>query len=227
MGIFNTQKANSTNEQKQHAARKALDYIKPDMIVGIGTGSTVDFFIDALAEMKGKIEAAVSSSKVSTERLKSLNIPVIDLNSTHKVDVYIDGADEVTPYFQCLKGGGGALTGEKIVASVAKQFICIIDETKRVNVLGQFPLAIEVIPMARSAVARAVVKLGGDPVYRQGFITDHGNIILDVHNLKILDPLQLEQELNNIPGVVCNGLFAIRPADLVLMGTDKGVIAFQ
>ncbi len=214
---------NQKDQQKQLAAEAAIRFIKDDAIVGVGTGSTVNFFIDALAKIKGKIQCVVSSSKASTERLKAKHIPVYDLNSVSYLDVYVDGTDEITKNLCCIKGGGGALTGEKILAEAAKQFICIADESKLVGVLGTFSLPIEVIPMARSAVARRLVKMGGDPVYRENFITDYGNVILDVHNLEILEPAKLEAELNQIPGIVTNGLFARRPVDKLLLGTNEGV----
>ena len=210
------------DEMKKAAAIKALDYVKPDTIIGVGTGSTVNHFIDALASIKDKIVGAVSSSDASTERLQSYGIEVFDLNHVDGIDVYIDGADEITPHMHMIKGGGAALTREKIVAAVAKTFVCIADESKQVPVLGAFPLPVEVIPMARSYVARELVKLGGDPVYRQGVITDNGNVILDVYNLKILDPVHLEIAINAIVGVVTNGLFANRGADVLILGTNKG-----
>ena len=213
----------SQNEMKKAAAEAALDYIKAGDMVGVGTGSTVNFFIDALATIKHKIEGAVSSSEASTERLKSHGIPVFDLNDVDELSVYVDGADEVTKHMAMIKGGGGALTREKIVAAVAKKFVCIVDDSKLVDVMGKFPLPIEVIPMARSYVAREIVKIGGQPVYREGFITDNGNQILDVHNLTIIDPPKLETDLNQIVGVVTNGLFAHRGANVVVMGTPKGV----
>jgi len=213
----------SQNEMKKAAAEAALEYIKAGDMVGVGTGSTVNFFIDALATIKHKIDGAVSSSEASTERLKSHGIPVFDLNEVNELSVYVDGADEVTKHMAMVKGGGGALTREKIVAAVAKDFICIVDETKLVDVMGQFPLPIEVIPMARSYVARCIVRMGGQPVYREGFVTDNGNQILDVHNLSIIDPVKLESELNNVVGVVTNGLFAHRGANVVVMGTPDGV----
>lgn len=213
----------SQAEQKKAAALAAIEYIEDDSIVGVGTGSTVNYFIEALAEIKHRIDGAVSSSEASTQLLKQHNIPVYELTSVSSVPVYIDGADECNQHKQCIKGGGGALTREKIIAAAAQKFICIIDEGKEVNVLGAFPLPIEVIPMARSYVARQIVKLGGDPEYRDGFVTDNGNIILDVHNLKIIEPLKLEQQLNDIVGVVCNGLFARRAADVVLVGKEGGV----
>lgn len=217
------------DELKQQVAASAAAHIEPllnvDSIVGVGTGSTTNFFIDALAGMKHKFDGAVASSLASEERLKQLGIPVYDLNSVVAIDYYVDGADEANTYLQLTKGGGGALTREKIVASVAKQFICIVDESKLVNRLGGFPLPIEVIPMARSAVARALVHLGGRPVWRQGFTTDNGNVILDIHRLDILDPPSLEAEINNIPGVVTNGIFALRPADMLLVASQSGVEA--
>ena len=211
------------DDKKKAAAHAALKYIKDDAIVGVGTGSTVNYFIDALANVKHKIQGAVSSSNVSTERLKAMGIDVFDLNSVDKFDIYVDGADEITQHKHMIKGGGAALTREKIVAAVAEKFICIIDDTKQVPMLGEFPLPVEVIPMARSYVAREIVKLGGDPAYRQGIVTDNGNVILDVYNLKILNPVELERQLNAIVGVVTNGLFADRGADIVLIGTNNGV----
>lgn len=211
------------NQKKQAAALAAIEYVKADTIVGVGTGSTVNYFIDALASKKHLIEGAVSSSDASTERLKALGIEVFDLNSVGEFDIYVDGADEITEHKHMIKGGGAALTREKIVAAVAKTFICIIDDTKHVPVLGGFPLPVEVIPMARSYVAREIVKLGGDPAYREGVVTDNGNVILDVHNMSITEPRELEAKLNNIVGVVTNGLFAQRGADIVLTGTISGV----
>jgi ribose 5-phosphate isomerase A len=211
------------DDKKKAAAHAALKYIEDNAIIGVGTGSTVNHFIDALAEVKHKIQGAVSSSEVSTERLKAMGIEVFDLNSVDTFDIYVDGADEITEHKHMIKGGGAALTREKIVAAVAEKFICIIDDTKQVPILGQFPLPVEVIPMARSYVAREIVKLGGDPVYRQGVVTDNGNVILDVHNLKILNPVELERQLNAIVGVVTNGLFAHRCADIVLIGTNNGI----
>ncbi|QOL24400.1 ribose-5-phosphate isomerase RpiA [Thalassotalea sp. LPB0316] len=210
------------DEMKKAAALKALEFIKPDTIVGVGTGSTVNHFIDALATIKHQIVGAVSSSDASTKRLEAHGIEVFDLNSVDSLDVYVDGADEITEHFAMIKGGGAALTREKIVAAVAKEFICIADSSKQVGVLGDFPLPVEVIPMARSYVARELVKLGGDPVYREGVITDNGNVILDVHNLKILNPKQLEIDINAIVGVVTNGLFACRGADVLILGTPEG-----
>ncbi|MGB2264053.1 MAG: ribose-5-phosphate isomerase RpiA, partial [Glaciecola sp.] len=192
------------DDKKRAAAQAALAYVKPDDIVGVGTGSTVNYFIEALAAKKDLIEGAVSSSDASTQQLKALGIEVFDLNSVDQFDIYIDGADEITEHKHMIKGGGAALTREKIVSAVAKTFVCIIDDTKQVGMLGDFPLPVEVIPMARSYVARELVKLGGDPVYRQGVITDNGNVILDVHNLTILDPRALETKINQIVGVVTN-----------------------
>lgn len=210
------------DEMKKAAAIKALDYIKADTIVGVGTGSTVNHFIDALATVKNKIIGAVSSSEESSKRLKAHGIEVFDLNSIDVLDVYVDGADEITKHMAMIKGGGAALTREKIVAAVAKQFICIADESKQVDILGDFPLPVEVIHMARSYVARELVKLGGDPVYRAGVITDNGNVILDVYNLEILNPAALETSINELVGVVTNGLFAHRGADVLILGTESG-----
>ncbi|MEW9797255.1 ribose-5-phosphate isomerase RpiA [Alteromonas sp. CYL-A6] len=215
------------NDKKRAVARAALNYVEPDTIIGVGTGSTVNFFIDALADIKDSITAAVSSSDASTERLKAIGIEVVSLNDVDGLSVYVDGADEVTEHKHMIKGGGAALTREKIVAAASKTFVCIVDDSKRVPVLGKFPLPVEVIPMARSMVARELVKLGGDPVYRQGVVTDNGNVILDVHNLEILAPRDLEQTINNIPGVVTNGIFALRGADIVLTATDEGVTAYE
>jgi len=211
------------DDKKRAAAQAALAYVKPDDIVGVGTGSTVNYFIEALAAKKDVIEGAVSSSDASTQQLKALGIEVFDLNSVDQFDIYIDGADEITEHKHMIKGGGAALTREKIVSAVAKTFVCIIDDTKQVGMLGDFPLPVEVIPMARSYVARELVKLGGDPVYRQGVITDNGNVILDVHNLTILDPRALETKINQIVGVVTNGLFAHRGADILIVGGEDGV----
>ena len=208
---------------KKAAGWAALQYVKKDTIVGVGTGSTVNHFIDALGTMKDDIEGAVSSSEASTKKLIELGIEVFDLNSVDLIDVYVDGADEINDRMDMIKGGGAALTREKIVAAVAKKFICIVDNTKQVPILGDFPLPVEVIPMARSYVARELVKLGGDPVYRQGVITDNGNVILDVYNMKILDPKVMETKINAIVGVVTNGLFANRGADVLLVGTPDGV----
>ena len=210
------------DQMKKAAALAALDFIKPNSIVGVGTGSTVNHFIDALATIKNSIQGVVSSSDQSTEKLTNYGIDVFDLNSIDQLDVYVDGADEITQYMAMIKGGGAALTREKIIAAVAKQFICIADESKLVPMLGQFPLPVEVIPMARSYVARELVKLGGDPVYRQGVITDNGNVILDVYNLSITDPKALESKINEIVGVVTNGLFAHRGANILILGTATG-----
>lgn len=215
------------NQKKQAVARAALDYVEADTVIGVGTGSTVNYFIDALEGMKGKITAAVSSSSASTERLEKMGIEVMSLNDVDSLSVYVDGADEVTEHKHMIKGGGAALTQEKIVAAVAKTFVCIVDDSKRVPVLGAFPLPVEVIPMARSYVARELVKLGGDPIYRQGVVTDNGNVILDVHNLEILSPRDLEQTINNIAGVVTNGIFALRGADVVLTASEDGVTTFK
>lgn len=213
----------SQNEAKRLAAEKAIEYVEDDMIVGVGTGSTVAFFIDALARIKHRIAGTVSSSDQSTERLRAHGIEVMELNNTGDLALYVDGADECDPHKRLIKGGGAALTREKIVAAVARTFICIADGSKLVPVLGEFPLPVEVIPMARSHVARQLVKLGGDPVYREGVLTDNGNVILDVHNMSITDPVKLEADINAIVGVVTNGLFAARPADLLLLGTAEGV----
>jgi ribose 5-phosphate isomerase A len=210
------------DEMKKAAAWAALEYVEAGSIVGVGTGSTVNHFIDALDTIKDDIRGAVSSSEASTKKLKALGIEVFELNEVDSLSVYVDGADEINSSNEMIKGGGAALTREKIVAAVAKQFICIVDETKLVDVLGQFPLPVEVIPMARSYVARELVNLGGDPVYRQGVITDNGNVILDVHNLQINNAKQLEQHINQLVGVVTNGLFAERGANTVIIGTPEG-----
>ena len=211
------------DELKKAVGQAAVKFIKPDTIVGVGTGSTVNHFIDALAEIKDQIRGTVSSSEQSTEKLKAYGIEVFDLNEVNELDVYIDGADEINEHMHMIKGGGAALTREKIIAAVAKEFICIADESKQVGVLGDFPLPVEVIPMARSYVARELVKLGGDPVYRQGVTTDNGNVILDVYNMKILDPKATEIAINAIVGVVTNGLFACRGANRLLLGTKDGI----
>jgi ribose 5-phosphate isomerase A len=213
----------NADDQKRAAALAALDHLGGARIIGVGTGSTVNHFIAALAPLRDRIEGAVSSSEASTERLKAIGIPVLDLNSTGSLDVYVDGADEADRHLRLIKGGGGALTREKIVAAASRRFICIADGSKLVDVLGRFPLPVEVIPMARSFVARELVRRGGQPVLREGFTTDNGNPILDVRNLSITDPPALEAELNSIPGVVTVGLFALRPADVLLLGTDAGV----
>ena len=211
------------DEQKREVAQVAIQQIPMGSIVGVGTGSTANYFIDELAKVKHKIDGAVASSDDTSQRLKSHHIQVLDLNSVSELPVYVDGADEITEHLQMIKGGGGALTREKIVAAIAKKFICIADQSKLVGVLGEFPLPVEVIPMARSYVARKLVKLGGHPVLREGFITDNGNIIIDVHGLKILNPIELEMELNQITGVVTNGLFAKRGANVLILGTNRGV----
>ncbi|MGL4930369.1 MAG: ribose-5-phosphate isomerase RpiA, partial [Plesiomonas sp.] len=211
------------DELKKAVGWAVLEYVQPGSIVGVGTGSTVNHFIDALGTMKEQIKGAVSSSEASTAKLRSLGIDVFDANEVSSLDVYVDGADEINANLQMIKGGGAALTREKIVAAIAKQFVCIVDASKQVHVLGNFPLPVEVIPMARSYVARELVKLGGDPVYRQGVKTDNGNIILDVHNMSIVEPKVLEDKINNIVGVVTVGLFAQRPADVVLVGSADGV----
>ncbi len=208
---------------KQQVAAAALQYINSDCVLGVGTGSTVNCFIELLADIKTKIDVAVSSSEQSTILLQQLGIEVVELNNAPPLDVYIDGADEVTRHKAMIKGGGAALTREKIVAANAKQFVCIVDETKVVDVLGKFPLPVEVIPMARSYVGREMVKLGGAPVYREGVVTDNGNVILDVHNLDLVDPVAMEQTINNIAGVVTNGIFALRPADIVLVAGNGAV----
>ena len=212
------------DEMKQAVAKAALEYVVPGTIIGVGTGSTANFFIDALASMKGRIEGTVASSVASAERLKAHGIEVLDLNSVSEISVYVDGADESTQHLHLVKGGGGALTREKIVAAASKKFVCIADESKLVGRLGKFPLPVEVIPMARSLVAREIIKkIGGEPVLRENFTTDNGNLILDIHNLDIMDPVATEQILNNITGIVTNGLFAMRPADVLLLGTPDGV----
>lgn len=216
-GAFMTQ-----DEMKRKAAEAALEYVIPDEIVGVGTGSTVNHFIDVLAEIKHKIKGAVSSSVASTERMEGYGIKVYDLNDVNGIEVYIDGADESDHYLNLIKGGGGALTREKIIAGASRKFVCIADESKLVDVMGEFPLPIEVIPMARSFIARELVKIGGRPVYREGFVTDNGCDILDVHDLKIMDAVKLENELNKLPGIVTVGIFANRPADVLILGTPEG-----
>jgi ribose 5-phosphate isomerase A len=215
------------DEMKQAVAKAALDYIRPkltsDAVIGVGTGSTANCFIDALADVKHLFDGAVASSEGTAERLKGHGIPVYDLNSVGQLEVYVDGADEFDPYLNLIKGGGAALTREKIVAAASKEFVCIVDQTKKKDLLGGFPLPVEVIPMARSYVAREIVKLDGAPVYREGVVTDNGNEILDVHDLEIENPKELERLLNNVVGVVTNGLFANRGADIILMGTPEGV----
>ncbi|MBJ6610111.1 MAG: ribose-5-phosphate isomerase RpiA [Candidatus Thiothrix moscowensis] len=211
------------DEMKKAAAEAALAYVEPGMIVGIGTGSTANHFIDLLAGIKHQIEATVASSIASTKRLESHGIRVLDLNEAGQLSLYVDGADESNAHLHLVKGGGGALTREKIVAGASEKFVCIADDTKLVNVLGKFPLPIEVIPMAQALVAREMVKLGGNPVLRAGFTTDNGNIILDIHGMEITDPVAMENRINQIPGVVTNGLFAIRPADVLILGGAAGV----
>ncbi|WP_348225156.1 ribose-5-phosphate isomerase RpiA [Vibrio parahaemolyticus] len=210
------------DEMKKAAGWAALKYVEKGSIVGVGTGSTVNHFIDALGTIKDDIKGAVSSSVASTERLKELGIEVFECNDVIKLDVYVDGADEINPAREMIKGGGAALTREKIVAAISEKFVCIVDNTKAVDVLGQFPLPVEVIPMARSYVARELVKLGGDPAYREGVVTDNGNIILDVHNMQITNPKEMEDKINGIAGVVTVGLFAHRGADVVITGTPEG-----
>ena len=212
-----------SDSKKRLAAEAAIDHVEAGSTIGVGTGSTVNHFIDALAKVKGRIEGAVSSSEASTARLKGHGIPVYDLNACGELGLYVDGADEATRHLHLIKGGGGALTREKIVAAASRKFVCIADDSKLVDVLGSFPLPVEVIPMARSYVARELLKRGGQPVLREDFVTDNGNLILDVHHLEILDPVALERDLNQIVGVVTNGLFAARPADLLLLGGEAGV----
>jgi ribose 5-phosphate isomerase A len=215
------------DELKKQVAEAALKYVVEDAVVGVGSGSTVNLFIDALARMKGRIEGAVAASDASAQRLKQHGIRVLDLNSAPEIPVYVDGADEITEHLHMIKGGGGALTREKIVAAVAKTFVCICDASKKVPVLGKFPLPIEVIPMARSYVGREMVKRKAQPVLREGFTTDNGNLILDCHGFTILNPVELETELNGIAGVVTNGLFARRGADVLLLGTPEGVKTYK
>ncbi|MDQ5878500.1 MAG: ribose 5-phosphate isomerase [Pseudomonadota bacterium] len=214
------------DQLKEAVARAAIAHVVPDTIVGVGTGSTANFFIDALAEMKDRIPGAVASSEATRKRLEGHGIRVFDLNEVSDIPVYVDGADEVNARLHMIKGGGGALTREKIVAAVAGKFVCIADASKKVDVMGRFPLPVEVIPMAREHVARQLVKLGGQPKLRQGFTTDNGNVILDVHGLAIVEPAELEAVINQIVGVVTNGLFAIRGADVLLLGAADGVQTF-
>ncbi|ARC91325.1 ribose 5-phosphate isomerase A [Vibrio coralliilyticus] len=211
------------DEMKKEAGWAALKYVEKDSIVGVGTGSTVNHFIDALGTIKDDIKGAVSSSEASTEKLKGLGIEVFDCNEVANLDVYVDGADEINAARDMIKGGGAALTREKIVAAISDKFVCIVDGTKAVDVLGEFPLPVEVIPMARSYVAREMVKLGGDPVYREGVVTDNGNVILDVHGMQITNPKEMEDKINAIAGVVTVGLFAHRGADVVITGTPQGL----
>ena len=211
------------NDQKQAAAEAALDFIESGEILGVGTGSTTNFFIDALAKVKGKIDGVVSSSEASSEKLRAIGLPVMDLNRTGDLSLYVDGADEATKHLHLIKGGGGALTREKIVASASRRFVCIADQSKLSDHLGSFPLPLEVIPMAQSLVARKIIAMGGQPELRSGFTTDNGNLILDVKNLDLTDPSSMEAKLNLLPGVVDNGLFAVRRADVLLVGTSDGV----
>lgn len=213
----------SADALKKAAAEAALEYVEVESIVGVGTGSTVNFFIDALARSNKDIRGAVSSSEASAQRLRRAGIRVLDLNEVDEIRVYVDGADEANRFLQLIKGGGAALTREKIVAAASDQFVCIADESKLVDVLGKFPLPVEVIPMARGLVARELVKLGGRPTLRAGVTTDNGNLILDVHDLVIAEPIRLEREINDIPGVVTNGIFALRPADVLLLASGQGV----
>ena len=214
----------SQNRKKKNAAKIAIDYVKNNSIIGVGTGTTINFFIEELGKNKGLIDGAISTSVVTEKLLREQHIPVLPLNSVIDLPIYIDGADEVTHNKHLIKGGGGALTQEKIVAAASKQFVCIIDDSKLVPLLGGFPLPVEVIPMAQSYVAREIAKLGGQPELRQDFLTDNGNIILDIHNLKIENPSELENQLNQITGVVTNGLFAKRPADILIIATDDGIV---
>ena len=211
------------DELKKNVAKAAIDYVETGTIIGVGTGSTANYFVDELAKIKSKIDGTVASSVATAERLKGHGIRVLDLNVVDDISVYVDGADESNKYLHLIKGGGGALTREKIIAAASDKFVCIADESKLVDILGGFPLPVEVIPMARSYVARELVKLGGQPVYREGFTTDNGNIILDIQNMQIMDPVEVEQKINNIVGVVTNGLFAARPADVLLLGTTEGI----
>ncbi|MES2203989.1 MAG: ribose-5-phosphate isomerase RpiA [Pseudomonadota bacterium] len=212
------------SELKQHAAIAALEYAKKHNVIGIGTGSTVECFIDQLATIKSKIDMVVSSSERSTKKLKALGFTVVDLNYVGTLPIYIDGADEIDAHKRMIKGGGGALTKEKILASASNQFICMVDASKQVDVLGKFPVAVEVLPLARGLVARELLKMGGDPVWRENFITDHNNIIIDVHNLDLTDPLAMEMKIKQLPGVVDNGIFAKRRADVVICASEKGTM---
>lgn len=211
------------DELKQLAAEAALEFVKDGIVVGVGTGSTVNFFIDALATVKDRIDGAVSSSDASTKQLQAAGIEVKDLNSVGDLELYVDGADEANKHLHLIKGGGGALTREKVIAAASRRFVCIVDESKMVGVLGKFPLPVEVIPMAQAYVARQMVRAGGLPMWRQDFVTENGNHILDVHNLEILNPVEMEDRFNQIPGVVTVGLFARQPADTLLVGTEQGV----
>ena len=223
MGLQQQESKMTQDELKQKVAEAAIEYVKGTSIIGIGTGSTTRLFIDCLQDIKSSIEGTVSSSNASTEQLKRLGIPVLELNDVGTLDVYVDGADEINPRKQLIKGGGAALTREKIIAGASRKFICIADDTKCVDVLGKFPLPVEVIPMARSYVARELVKLGGQPVWRENCLTDNHGQILDVWNLSIVNPIELEQLINNIPGVITCGIFGLRPADIVLVGGADGV----
>lgn len=225
MGLHHVVEGGMNQEQlKRLVGEAALDHVRPDSVIGVGTGSTVNCFIEALIRSATRIEAAVSSSEATSRLLQAGGIEVVDLNQTGGLDVYIDGADEFDAHRRLIKGGGGALTREKIVAAASRTFVCIADQSKQVGVLGAFPLPLEVIPLARSMVARKMVALGGQPEWREGFITDNGNWILDIHNLDLIDPVDMEKTINNLPGVVTCGLFALRPADLVLMSTEAGIV---
>ena len=213
----------SQDQQKRAAAQAALDFIEPGEIIGVGTGSTTNFFIDALVSVKGKVDGVIASSQASADRLQAIGLPVLDLNRTGDLSLYVDGADEANAHLQLIKGGGGALTREKIVASASRRFVCIIDASKLSDHLGSFPLPVEVIPMAQSLVARKLIAMGGQPELRIDCITDNGNVILDVRNLDLTDPLAMESQINLLPGVVDNGLFAARRADVLLVGRDDGV----
>ena len=217
---------NHQQEQKRQVAEAALEWVRDGSVLGVGTGSTVNCFIEALGESRIRLEAAVSSSEATTALLQGIGVDVVDLNQAGTLDLYVDGADEFDPHRRLIKGGGGALTREKIVAGASRKFVCIVDESKKVGVLGRFPLPVEVIPMARSLVARQIVAMGGQPELRQGFTSDNGNLVLDVHNMDLIDPVDIEKRLNNIPGMVCNGLFALRPADVILMASPQGVQSF-
>lgn len=217
----------NVDQMKQAAAKAALDYLEEDTVIGIGTGSTVNYFIELLAAYKNRIEGAVASSVASETLLRRYGIPVIDLNACNNIPLYVDGTDESDRRLNLIKGGGGALTREKIIANASKKFVCIADESKLVDILGGFPLPIEVIPMARSYVARQMVKLGGNPVLRENFTSDNGNIIIDIYNLGISEPIKLEQQINNIPGVVTVGIFAMRPADVLILGSARETITLQ
>ena len=217
----------SQDQQKQVAAEAALDFIETGEIIGVGTGSTTNFFIDALVKVKSKVDGVVASSEASSERLRAIGLPVLDLNRTGDLSLYVDGADEATRHLQLIKGGGGALTREKIVASASRRFVCIIDQSKLSDHLGSFPLPVEVIPMAQSLVARKLISMGGQPELRTGFTSDNGNVVLDVRGLDLTDPLRMEAEINLLAGVVDNGLFAVRRADVLLVGTDDGVDQLQ